>query len=129
ESSLGIGSYKDEFGMPSTNKDWTPEPLLKQLVLELTGSRQQAEALKVTQYANMEEWKAAGGQANPKIGGTDQAVGTGTTNLQQKMAVVQATQVVSQAGPVTPELWADSAVLHRDSILYINAPKLLNDLK
>lgn len=70
-----------------------PEPLLKQIVYELTGSRQQAEALKVSQYASMEEWKAG------------------------------------QTGRLTLEWWTDSTVLHRDSILYINAPKLLNDLK
>jgi hypothetical protein len=49
EASQGIRSYKDEFGQPSTNKDWTPDPLMRQLVYELTGSRQQAAALKVTQ--------------------------------------------------------------------------------
>jgi len=50
ETSLGIRSYKDEFGQPSTNKDWTPDPMMRQLVYEFTGSRQQAAALKVTQY-------------------------------------------------------------------------------
>jgi hypothetical protein len=29
----------------------------------------------------------------------------------------------------TPEDWKDSSVLVRDSVLSINAPKLLNDLK
>ena len=104
ERSLGIGSFKDEFGMPSTNKDWTPEPLLKQLVYELTGNRQQAAALKVSQYASMEEWKVG------QPGSADQ-------------------KTAGQTSRLAPESWADSAVLHRDSILYINAPKLLNDLK
>ncbi|HWK04582.1 MAG TPA: hypothetical protein VNS58_13170 [Puia sp.] len=67
DKSLGIGSYKDEFGMPSTNKDWTPEPLVKQLVWELTGSRQQAEALRLVQYASEEEWKAATGKAGDSV--------------------------------------------------------------
>jgi len=119
EHSLGIGSFKDEFGMPSTNKDWTPEPLLKQLVYELTGNRQQAAALKVSQYATMEEWKAAGSQASPKDAATREAGQPGSTD--QKTA--------GQTNRLTPESWADSTVLHRDSILYINAPKLLNDLK
>jgi len=44
----GIRNYKDEFGVPSSSKDWTPEPLTKQIVYELTGNRQLAEALKVT---------------------------------------------------------------------------------
>ena len=48
EKRFGIGSYKDEFGMPSTHKDWTPDPLLRQLVYEITGNRQTAAALRVT---------------------------------------------------------------------------------
>jgi hypothetical protein len=50
EASQGIRSYKDEFGLPSTNKDWTPGPLVKQLVYEFTGSRQRADTLRVIQY-------------------------------------------------------------------------------
>ncbi len=104
EKSLGIGSFKDEFGLPSTQKDWTPEPLVRQLVYELTGSRARAEALKLTQYASVEEYKGEAGdgkgsQASP-----------------------------AEVKPVTPEEWKDSAVLNRDNILYINAPKLLNEL-
>ena len=34
--------YKDEFGLPSTHKDWTPEPLMRQMVLEATGNREKA---------------------------------------------------------------------------------------
>lgn len=92
EKSLGIGSYKDEFGMPSTNKDWTPEPLVRQIVLELTGSRQRAEALRLVQYAGLEEWKAAAG----KRGATNPA-GTGLAGI--------------------------------DSVLIIDASRLLNDLQ
>jgi hypothetical protein len=47
KASFGIGSFKDEFGLPSTHKDWTPEPLVKQLVYEMTGSREEAEGLTV----------------------------------------------------------------------------------
>ena len=36
--------------MPSTYKDWTPEPLVKQIVYELTGNRQEAQSLKVSVY-------------------------------------------------------------------------------
>jgi hypothetical protein len=50
EASQGIQSYKDEFGMPSTNKDWTPDPLVRQLLYEFTGSRQRADALNVTSF-------------------------------------------------------------------------------
>jgi len=48
--SLHVRHHKDEFAMPSTYKDWTPEPLVKQIVYELTGSRQQAATLKVSVY-------------------------------------------------------------------------------
>lgn len=34
--------FKDEFGLPSTHKDWTPEPLMKQMVFEATGNRTRA---------------------------------------------------------------------------------------
>ncbi|MBC7423938.1 MAG: hypothetical protein H7334_10855 [Ferruginibacter sp.] len=46
----GIVSYKDEFGVPSTFKDWTPEPLIKQLILEKTKDRQQAERIIFIQF-------------------------------------------------------------------------------
>ncbi|QNA43720.1 glucosyltransferase domain-containing protein [Lacibacter sediminis] len=39
---FGVNYYTDEFGYPSTEKDWTPKPLLKQLVLEKTKSREKA---------------------------------------------------------------------------------------
>ena len=52
---FGVHHYKDEFGMPSTYKDWTPEPLVKQIIYELTGSRQRAEELKVMTYRTVSE--------------------------------------------------------------------------
>lgn len=48
----GINYYTDEFGYPSTEKDWTVDPLLKQLLLEKTGSREKAGRLVVHQYAH-----------------------------------------------------------------------------
>jgi hypothetical protein len=42
---FGVNYYTDEFGYPSTEKDWTPEPLLKQLVLEKTKSREKAKQM------------------------------------------------------------------------------------
>jgi len=39
--------YKDEFGLPSSQKDWTPEPLIKQMVLESTGDREKARQISV----------------------------------------------------------------------------------
>jgi hypothetical protein len=52
---LGIRHQKDEFAMPSTYKGWTPEPLVKQIVYELTGNRHEAEMLKVSVYRNASE--------------------------------------------------------------------------
>lgn len=39
---FGVNYYTDEFGYPSTEKDWTGEPLMKQLLYEKTKSREKA---------------------------------------------------------------------------------------
>jgi hypothetical protein len=52
---FGLTQYKDEFGLPSTYKDWTPEPLVKQLVYEMGGDRAAAAALTVTLYRSIKE--------------------------------------------------------------------------
>lgn len=49
--------YKDEFGLPSTFKDWVPEPITRQLVYELTGDRIKAEQLNIVQFENMDAFK------------------------------------------------------------------------
>jgi hypothetical protein len=51
----GVRHYKDEFGLPSTYKDWTPEPLVKQIVYEMTGDRQQADRLQIVMYRKTSE--------------------------------------------------------------------------
>jgi hypothetical protein len=51
--------YKDEFGLPSTNKDWVPEPLIKQYVLESTADKSLAEKIKVVQFADISEYNNA----------------------------------------------------------------------
>jgi hypothetical protein len=48
--------YKDEFGLPSTNKDWVPAPLIKQYMLESTSDRNLAEKIKVVQFADTSEY-------------------------------------------------------------------------
>ena len=48
---FGVNYYTDEFGYPSTEKDWTPEPLIKQLFYEKTGSREKARLLPVESFA------------------------------------------------------------------------------
>ncbi len=40
---FGVLTYRDEFGEPSTYKDWTPDPLLRQIITEITGNRKMAE--------------------------------------------------------------------------------------
>lgn len=42
---FGVNYFTDEFGYPSTEKDWTGEPLVKQLVYEKTNSREKAKQL------------------------------------------------------------------------------------
>lgn len=58
--------YRDELGVPSTYRNWVPEPLVKQLVLEQTGNRKQAEAVQVQQYENEPLFQ----QAKPTGGST-----------------------------------------------------------
>ena len=55
EPGFGIGPFKDEFGMPSTYKDWAPEGLVRQIVAEITGSRAAGEALKIAVLSGMTE--------------------------------------------------------------------------
>jgi len=51
--------YQDELGVPSTYRDWVPEPLVKQLVLEQTGKRLLAEKITVVQYESEEAFHQA----------------------------------------------------------------------
>ncbi|HEY4060458.1 MAG TPA: hypothetical protein VGM30_01080 [Puia sp.] len=51
---FGVMHFKDEFGMPSLYKGWVAEPLVKQIVYELTGSRQEAQALTVVVFEKRE---------------------------------------------------------------------------
>lgn len=45
-----VHPYRDEFGVPSTFRDWVPEPLVKQIIFELTGSKSIAEKIEVVQF-------------------------------------------------------------------------------
>ena len=44
--------YRDELGAPSTYRDWVPEPIIKQMIFELTGNRNIAEKTTVVQFEN-----------------------------------------------------------------------------
>ncbi len=44
--------YRDEFGAPSTYRDWVPEPMIKQMIFELTNDRNLAERTTVVQFEN-----------------------------------------------------------------------------
>ena len=63
----GIVPSWDEFGVPSTAKSWTPEPLIRQIIFEKTGNRQKAESIPIKSWADQETFKASG-----------EAVGQGT---------------------------------------------------
>lgn len=56
-SLYSIRSTGDEFGSPSTTRDWVPEPLIRQIVMEKTGNRKKAEKIKVIQFSNNEEFE------------------------------------------------------------------------
>jgi hypothetical protein len=51
--------YKDEFGAPSTSRDWVPEPLIKQYVFESTRNRTASEKLIVKQFEDITEFNNA----------------------------------------------------------------------
>jgi hypothetical protein len=51
--------YRDEFGAPSTYRDWVPEPIVRQMIFEITKSRRVAEGTMVTQFANHREFDSA----------------------------------------------------------------------
>jgi len=44
--------YRDELGAPSTYRDWVPEPIIRQMILELTNDRSLAERTTVVQFEN-----------------------------------------------------------------------------
>lgn len=52
KAGFGINYYTDEFGYPSTEKDWTGEPLIKQLVYEKTKSREEATQVLFNSFAS-----------------------------------------------------------------------------
>lgn len=55
---FNIRTYRDEFGEPSTYKDWTPIPLVKQIIFEKTHSRKTAEETEVVQFADTAEFNS-----------------------------------------------------------------------
>jgi len=48
----GVKSYKDEFGAPSTLRDWTPENLTRQIIKEKNGT-EAANDVTIYQFADM----------------------------------------------------------------------------
>ena len=55
----------DEFGVPSTFFSWVPEPLMRQLVYEKTGSREKAGQLTIKYWDNQEAFSASREQVTP----------------------------------------------------------------
>lgn len=66
-TTFGVSPQKDEFGMPSTFKDWTDEALAKQIVTEMTGTRATAEALKVDVVSDLTAVKDRSLLKDPKV--------------------------------------------------------------
>lgn len=61
---FGTTVYHDELGVPSTYRDWVPEPIIKQLVYEQTGNRNTAEKLTIIQYENEQAYQQSGNKIN-----------------------------------------------------------------
>lgn len=61
----GINAFKDEFGVPSTFKDWTPESLMKQLIFERTKDRAAADSATVIQYTDRTAFAAEENRRQP----------------------------------------------------------------
>ena len=60
EKKYGIIQSWDEFGIPSTAKPWTTEPLIKQLIFEKTGNRTIAENTSVKSWISKDIFKRSG---------------------------------------------------------------------
>lgn len=52
-------AYKDEFGAPSSSRDWVPEPITKQIIYEKTGNRELANKIIVQQYPTIDSFPNA----------------------------------------------------------------------
>jgi hypothetical protein len=61
----GVNAYKDEFGVPSTFKDWTPESLVKQIIFERTKDRALANSITVIQYTDRNAFTTQQDQRKP----------------------------------------------------------------
>ena len=62
----GTRVIKDEFGAPSSSRDWVPEPLIRQLLTEMTGSREAARRVTVVQYETRDQYTQSGPAAEGK---------------------------------------------------------------
>lgn len=60
----GVHRSMDELGVPTSCWYWVPEPLVKHLVYEHTGNRQQAAQLVVKDWASEEEYTRSGENLN-----------------------------------------------------------------
>lgn len=62
EKKYHLQTSMDEFGVPSTFFNWVPEPFIRLLVLEKTGSRETAGNLTIKWWKSEESFKASGEQ-------------------------------------------------------------------
>ena len=50
--SFNVLVYNDEFGLPSTYKDWTPDPLIRQIRADKFDTMQDFDSLVIVQFAS-----------------------------------------------------------------------------
>ncbi len=60
EKKYHLQACMDEFGIPFTYMDFVPDPLMKQMVLEITGDMKTAQQLVVKQWTDNESYSHAG---------------------------------------------------------------------
>jgi hypothetical protein len=60
-----IAASWDEFGLPSFFPNWVPDPFVRQVIFEKTGSRQVAEGLVIRNWPGKKEWSHVGAPPSP----------------------------------------------------------------
>ncbi|MET0637975.1 MAG: glucosyltransferase domain-containing protein [Chitinophagaceae bacterium] len=63
----GIYSVKDEFGNPSTEREWVPDPITRQIITEITGNRDTASRISIIQFADEKSFTSSGLKLNNKV--------------------------------------------------------------
>lgn len=64
---FGVNAFKDEFGSASTLRDWTPEPLMKQFILEKTHKRDLAGKMNIIQFSDRQTFETEKKNRKPDV--------------------------------------------------------------